>query len=447
MLLDIPDIFFENFVKNIIFSLIARVTVIVLQLLYVKLYTNCISTEQLGIFFFLMTVSYFANAILFVPVDYFQQSKLIKAMSNFGGGKSLFDFNVRLVNWYLFFALLLSTLCVFILPSYSLYVVTVLMLALVLYIVQALRNVLNNLGYNRSVTVSYIQEAFFKVAILYLFLNWVKVEALKVIDSSLLSILLQVNFKIMTLHFFADLIKPDAVMLLNAWLLSLLFTASYLMFMANKRQIFMGEKNHYYGAKEVFVFSYPFSVSAVCNWLQLQGYRLILVPLGYSEVVGIFATLSSIGSSVIAVITLIYSQQFVPRIYNSEGRFTANYLKGALLVALIVTVMSYFCGGFLVDILTNQKFMQNWEIMLFGLITDASNLFAGALVIHATIKGNTKSIMTSAIVGLAIMLISFLILFCSENISLYTVGFPLLISQWCVVFHMLWKFSNSSKIQ
>jgi O-antigen/teichoic acid export membrane protein len=384
--------------------------VIFFQLINIKLYTNYLNVEQLGIFFFLLAVSYSANAILFVPLDYFQQAKLTKVITDFGGARSLLSFNSRIVGIYVCFALLLIFGCLMIQPNYTAYVALVMMFALALYVVQALRNTLNNLGYSNCVSVSFIQEAFLKVVVLYIFIY---------------------------------IAKPDAMFLIIAWLSSLISTVGYLWFNANKHKVFSGSDDYVVYYKEIFLFSYPFSIGAVCNWLQLQGYRLVLVPLGYSEVVGIFATLSGIGSAAIGAASLIYSQQFTPRIYKTEGAYTAKYLKGAFVVIIAVTLVSFALGDFMVKILTHPEFEPHWKLLLFGVLTDAANLIVGGLAIHITLRSSTKIVMGSSLIGLMLMFGSFSILYTSVGITVNTVGIPLLISQWSVVAYMYWKFSNS----
>ena len=57
-------------------SLIENGIVIGLRLLsiavgfaYIKIYTNNLSTEEIGRYFYLVTLSYVMNAIIFVPID------------------------------------------------------------------------------------------------------------------------------------------------------------------------------------------------------------------------------------------------------------------------------------------------------------------------------------------------------------------------------------------
>lgn len=389
--------------KDAALNAVARVLVIFLQLINVKLYTNYLDAGQLGIYFFLLTVSYSANAILFVPVDYYQQANLAKVITASGGARSLLSFNGRLAAFYLSFSLSAVATCAVTKPDYTVYVTLVVALAFALYAVQALRNTLNNLEHRSCVSVSFIQEAVLKVLLFYILVRY---------------------------------FKADESLLIDAWLISLGLSGSYLFYKAYKYRVFVASCAYPIRAKEVFNFSYPFSIGAVCNWLQLQGYRLILVPLGFAEEVGAFATISNIGSAAIGAASLVYSQQFTPLIYKTSGQYTSKYLKGAIAVIISVVLVSAVFGEFAVRLLTNSGFEQHWILLLFGVITDGGNLVIGALIIHITLIGNTKKIFASSLVGLISMSVCFGWLYWSSKISILTIGAPLLISQWAVVYYI-----------
>jgi len=310
------------------------------------------------------------------------------------------------------FSLLLVIACGIIDIGYALYALLAASLGIALYSVQALRNTLNNLENRRVVSISFIQEAVLKVLIiLLLFLYVDATESLMVF----------------------------------AWIVALAFSGVYLFYCAKKSHLFLSTSDFQLNTKEIIEFSYPFSIGAVCNWLQLQGYRVILVPLGFAEEVGIFATISSIGAAAIGAVSLIYSQQFTPIIYKSSGRSTPRYLVGAILVIISVALVALALGEFVVKMLTSTRFESYWELLLFGVITDGGNLIIGALIIYFTLTNNTKKIISISSIGLLSAIICFAILYFTASISLLTIGIPLLISQWIVVFTMYKVYRNHSK--
>jgi len=389
--------------KDIALSSLARVLVIVFQLISIKLYTNYLGAEQLGIYYFLLSVSYSANALLFIPVDYYQQASLVKVMTATGGIRPILNFNGKLAALYICFSVFMVAISAVLKPNYMVYVMLVTALAFAIYVIQALRNTLNNLEYRSCVTISFIQEAIFKVLFFALLVQY---------------------------------IKASVTLLVVSWLISLVLTGCYLTYKANIYRIFLSSSTYPICFKEVVAFSYPFSIGAVCNWLQLQGYRLILVPLGFAEEVGIFSTLSGIGSAAIGAASLIYSQQFIPQIYKTAGQYTEKYLKGAVTVIISVAFVCLGLGEFMVKILTNPYFVQYWGLLMFGVITDSAYIIGGALVINLSILGHTKRLIQYAWVGLASMILCFSILYFTDKISIVTLGLPLLISQWIGLLYM-----------
>src|SRR3954470_1701630 len=94
-------------------AIVSRIVVIGAQLGYVKLYSNRLDNHELGLYFFLFTVSYSLNAFLFVPLDYYQQSKIYNYLRSDISLKSLFTFNRKCLTWV---ALLTLGLVVVLLP-------------------------------------------------------------------------------------------------------------------------------------------------------------------------------------------------------------------------------------------------------------------------------------------------------------------------------------------
>jgi len=389
----------------------ARVCVVIFQFINIGLYTNYLTAEQLGFYFFLLTVSYAANAVLFVPMDYYQQAHLLKRMKDEGGARSLLNLNGKMLRAYAIFVLCVLGFCLWLAEDEVMNALLVMLLALLLYIVQALRNTLNNLEYRNDVSVSFVQEAILKVGLFLLLLQCC---------------------------------DANETTLMVAWMVSLGLTALYLAFKTYRFHVFSNAKSTCIDVYEVLLFSYPFSIGAVCHWLQLQGYRLVLVPLGFAEEVGFFATLSNIGSAAIGAAALIYSQQFTPLIYKTKGLYTEQYLKGALLLTAAVFVVAFVLGEPVVSFLTSQMFVAFWPLILFGVVTDAGAMLIGALAIHVTLVFQTTQVIRSSFLGLLVMVVMLVSLLILKQISVMSIGLPLLISQWMVVVYMYWKFIKNA---
>lgn len=397
--------------RDLALGSLARALVVILQLVNIKLYTNYLDAEELGVYFFLLSLSYSANALLFVPVDYFQQSILVKVKSETGGVKAILNFNRRLALLYGSVSILIVGICAIFKPEYVLYAILAIALAYAVYVVQALRSTLNNLEHRNCVSISFIQESLIKVLLFGGLVQY---------------------------------ISASLALLVISWLISLLLCGLYLMWKAQTYGAFSGSDNYPIHAKEVLKFSYPFSIGAVCNWLQLQGYRLVLVPMGFAEEVGVFATLSSIGSAAIGAASLVYSQQYIPLIYKTEGRYTAQYLKGALVVIAVVSFASLALGEILVSTLTNPSFVEHWSLLMFGVITDSAYLVGGGMVIFLTLQSSTKRLIHYAWIGLISMMLCFGVLYWMNAVSITTLGVPLLVSQWLGALFMYFDYKKLS---
>jgi O-antigen/teichoic acid export membrane protein len=404
-------VFARKLLKEIGWVTLARVLVIACQLINIKLYTNYLSVEQLGFYFFLLTLSFFANALIFGPVDYFQQANLAKIIKITGGVLPLLKFNFKLMAVYLLIVLLLSIISMFVAPQLFPYIISAALLAIAQYIVQALRNTLNNLEHKGLTSFSLVQEAVVKILV---FLTLVK-------------------------YFL-----PSVLLLMASWLIALGVTALSIAYQASKLGLFMSSEKYIVKSKEIFHFSYPISVGAVCNWIQLQGYRLVLVPLGFAEMVGIFATIASIGSAGMAAAATIFSQAFSPLIYKSSGQYTTKYLRNAFALIGVILLTAIVLGDFIVQISTKANFEPYWSLMIFGVLSDASNLIIGALAVHITLTSSTKKIMNSSVFGLIALVVSFGLLFLTHKITVYTIGIPLIFSQLTVVVYMYWNFRKCS---
>lgn len=389
--------------KDIGLITIARILVIACQLINIKLFTSYLSIEQLGFYFLLLTLSYFANALIFVPIDYYQQANLAKMIEKTGGADPLLDFNLKLMAVYFFVVIGVVVVGLIFLQNYIFHILLAAALAIALYIVQALRNTLNNLEYKEVVSFSLVQEAVIKI----------------------LAFLLLVKY-----------FKPNELLLISAWLITLLFNAITLYFKAREFGVFFCREKYVVVAKEVFHFSYPISLGAIGNWIQLQGYRLILVPLGYAEILGIFATISSIGSTGMGAAATIFSQAFSPKIYKSGGQYTGTYLRNALVVTLVITLVCIFVGDFIVKIATTPKFEPYWSILIIGVLMEASNFLLGALAIHITLVSSTKETIMATIFGIMVLVSSFALIFFTNTISAYTIGIPLVFSQLAVLVYI-----------
>lgn len=391
---------------------LARVSVIIGQLVYVKLYSSYLSPYELGIYFFLLTVSYSINALIFVPVDYYQQSKLYEYLNNGVSLRSLLVFNGKVFYWFGFVVAIVFVFYIFVRTSEVIHLALIVATAVLLYISQALRGGLNNLEHKRIAATSLILEAILKIVSLIILLR---------------------------------LVPSNAITLIAAWNMALVLVVGFLGWQVKKLGVFSkGDTLVRIIAADVFRFAYPISIGAIFNWIQLQGYRLVLVPLGYAEIVGLYATIESIGKAGMGAVSSVFGQIFVPNIYKSSGEYTRTYLRNALLLIAFVFAFSLAFSDVIVLIVTNETFAKYSWILLLGVIAEAGNFLLGALAIHITLTASTKRIMSASIIGVASMAAVFACIYYGGMVTVHSVGMPIVISQIITVVYMYYVFRKSN---
>ena len=403
--------------SDVVLISIARLAIILGQLGYVKLYSNQLSNFELGTYFFLLTVSYSLNAFLLIPVDYYQQSKIQNLWKTQKSLRVFWNFNKRVL-FYLSLAVLVVAVIVGIFrPSVFFSIVTAGAMAMLIYANQALRNTLNNLGHKKLTAGSMVAEAVLKMVLFWLFLMFMPAKGITLLFSGVVALLLVLFFFLwktdqLNLFMISDVFPPEKIKLSRIW-----------------------------------NFCLPISICAVFNWVQLQGYRLILVPLGYTEIVGIYSTVSNIGSAVMSASSAIFSQLFVPKIYQSEGKYTGIYIRNALLLVAAVLIGGVVFSDFMVSLLTKESFVKYSWLVFFGIIAEAGNFLIGALSIHVTLTGATKTMLKSSLFGVFFMALVFLAIYYFSTVQVSNVGLPIVISQISIVLYMYIVFKKSGKTE
>ena len=387
----------------------ARFLFIVGQLVYIKMFTNYLNAHELGVYYFLTTLSYSLNALVFVPVDYFQQAKIYKYIDNGTSLWGLLLFNGRLLLLVSIGLMIGLSFIILIYPYEAINLLLVVMMSFALYTSQALRGLINNLEHKRVAAISIAFEAMVKIFIFWLLLQFM---------------------------------VPNAVTLLVSWIISCLLVISFLGSQAHKLNVFakFGKAAPKITFSEVFHFGYPISVGAIFNWFQLQGYRLVLVPLGLSTTVGIYATIANIGSAGMGGASSIFVQMFVPNIYKTFGQYTKIYLRNAVILVLFILMFSLVFADIIVALVANTNFVKYSWVLFFGVIAEGGNFLIGALSIHITITASTKRMIVASIIGVASMSIVFSGIYYWGYINVETVGIPIAVSQILTVAYLYFIF-------
>ena len=380
-----------------------RIITVVLQLLFLKIYTGHTAIYELGVYYFLFTLSYSLNAFLLVPIDYFQQSQLYFLKQNSFSLKSFFDINKKVLQIILAVTLIATIVCIIINPAYVKIVPLVVFLSLSTYIVTLLRGFINNFEQRRTAIYTLLFESSLKIGF-YLF--------------------------------YVKFFKPSAILILVSLLSASVIALIALTFIITKTTEYKNGSIKTFNFSEITKFTYPISMSAVINWIQLQGYRMILVPLGLIEVVGIYGTVANVGTSGMNAFSTIYTQLFVPNLYKSFGSYLKTYLTYAILCISLVLTTGLLFSNLIISLLTKQVFVKYSGLIVYGIISEAGNFLIGALTIYLSIKNLTKTTFESSMAGLIAFFLSFGALYTTNRISVYTIGLPIVFTQIIVTTYL-----------
>ena len=302
---------------------IVRILSATLQLFYLKLYTQNLSNNNLGNFALWISVSYILNAAIFVPLDYYQQSRIYPFKAS---GKSLISF--VFFNFKIFCIVIFLTIIVFIgLYKFNItekyFFILSVFTAIGLYLTTSLKNVLNNSEFKITASLMQPIEVFLKIIIFYILI--INVEA-------------------------------SSISLMLSQALSFFIVILLLILVSRKYRIFNSGLYTRLNMREILIFCYPISIGAILNLAQLQGYRMFLVPLGYENIVGIYFGITQVGIAIMGLLSIIYFSIYSPIIYKSNGEYIWKFIKNALILILFTLAVTMLTSYWLILLLTKEEF-------------------------------------------------------------------------------------------
>lgn len=380
-----------------------RIFVVLLQLLFLKIYTNHTSIYELGIYYFLFTLSYSLNAFLLVPLDYFQQSQLYMLKKLGASLRSFLGINKNVLKISAALVVLSIIVCYFVAPADTKLIPIIVLLALSTYLVTLLRGFVNNLEQRRAAIYTLLLEGVLKIVLYILYLKF---------------------------------LTPSAFLILGALLSASFITLIILLIIVKNTKEYKYDKLQVFPPNQIIKFAYPISVGAVINWIQLQGYRMILVPLGLVEIVGIYGTVANVGISGMNALSTIYSQLFVPNLYKTHGAYIKKYLTYAIVCIIVVITVGLAFSHLIIGLLTKSAFVKYSWLILYGIISEAGNFLIGGLTIYLTIKNLTKATLKASITGLVAFFMSFGLLYLLHYVNVYTIGLPIIFTQMVITIYL-----------
>ena len=385
---------------------VVRVLAIVGQIWFIKLYAHYLTPSQLGHYFLWATISYFLNALIFVPFDFYQQAAIFKQNATGSTLNNLIKLNINMISIITIVCVFIGII-IFVTDKDLLFIFCIISIsAMVLYASSALKSFLNNQGEQIFVVMILLIEILLKIGI---FMGFVR---------------LGYN-------------KPESIMISASMAMLVIVLLAYPR--VKKYRIPAHGVEKPINFREILKFCWPTSCSAILNWLQLQGYRLVMVPLGYAETVGVFATVSGVGSAGMGAASTVYQQVYQPRIYQSGGRYIRTYIKSAGGVIVLVLAVGLILRKEIVELATSIKFVEFAWVIGYGIIIEAGNLLIGALTVQLSLRGEMAEQVKAYIFGVVAIPIFFAILVMADELNIFTLGIPLVLSQAITVSILLFK--------
>ncbi|MBU3538246.1 hypothetical protein [Polynucleobacter sp. UK-Gri1-W3] len=352
---------------------------------------------ELGVFFYLSTLSYLLNSILFVPVNYFLQSEFSKNEKiNINETKKIliyaFIFSVPI------FLLISTPLIIFnkinILASVEIYI-----MACILFITSGLRDLLNNKGHNKINGFALLIEVILKIIIFYIICHFYSINAIGLIFSAIIAISIE--------------------MLALLWISKKIFTIEY--------RIAKNIDLSY--LKSVF----HLSIASISNLLQLQGYRIIYPLAGFQATSGVYGAVGNMGTSIMASFSSIYSQIELPKIYSTNGKYIINYIINSIVLIFIVIIFCIVLKDEIVLILGSNSYLSYSNLIFYGILTEGMNLVLGAGIVAMTIMGRTKNLSSYSVIAATISLLAGILISIYYPEKIFLIGLPIVLSQFLLI--------------
>ena len=377
---------------------------VVLQLLFVKVYTNFLSMREISQYAYFLAIFIFFNSFIFSPIESYLIYRYRTLNTSIEIPFSWFKAsNVMAVVG----ALLLLSIFTFLLQE-----------KLTNYLIITFTSVLVALGayYNKILIIN----SQVKLSGLISSLEW----AIKLLLSlSLFSI-------------FASSHSTLILVLFTTSLFTYYFFKKYAMQIEGSREF----KETAIDKSSFVKYIIPLMLSGILNWIQVNGYRLFGADTdpSMSEIVAVYATLSILGASIVSIISNIYFQTFSGLLYeSSSGNSLNKYILGIFLIVSALSLPLYIFSDLVVGILTSEKFVKFSHVVLFGLFIEMMHSILGAVEVRLNLINKNIFIIYSSSISVLVFLV--LIFYFYDKLTLNYLGISILSSLF-VQFIFLYSF-------
>jgi len=352
-----------------------RLLSVVAGLAYVKYYTNALSVEQVGHFFYLGTLSYVLNALVFVPVDSYMQARI--ASLEVLPAPPL----RRLVLATLAAGLGASTAIS--IPFVALGLLSVgdvpllYTMAALLYLCASVRNLLNIRGQSTFAASMVVMESVARLVAFVIAASTIGASARTLLMSSIAAL--------------------AAELVILGWRARCTLPLSAV----DER---LDTPGHIVRTAAML------AGGAASNTVQLQAYRVIFPAAGHAPTAAALGVTANIGAATMGACAQVFSQLFLPRLYQSGGASISAYVRWGTAVAVGMLIVGLALAEFLVRHLTQAAYVPYAPAIGIGIVLEACNMLIGAYGVFLTLRGRTGALFHAQLTGAVLSLTGCLLL-------------------------------------
>lgn len=168
---------------------------------------------------------------------------------------------------------------------------------------------------------------------------------------------------------------------------------------------------YFFGYKKLIKSIIPIGSSGLMNWMQLQGYRpYVNYAFQRPDLIGAVSFLSSLGSTAANACLAILGQIWIPKQYASRGAATSRYFKIAVASIIGLALASLPAGWVFLHFTNHLDLMPYVFLVPVGVLVEGGNTLIGIHTNHRNATGQPLWIIPIATLGGII--ITALILIC-----------------------------------
>jgi hypothetical protein len=359
----------ERLCSNIVIIAL-RALSLVSGLAYVKAYTGALSIDEIGAFFYLSTLSYTLNALIFLPVDFYMQARI--AEFEFVPGPATRRLILTTLGVGLVCCALVTAPFVYLHKLQFADLPWLFAVAALLYLCATLRNLLNIRG-----------------------------------SSVFVSVMLLVESAGRPLAFVAmvPLLGRSARTLMISSAAALGLELAVILWQCARRLSFAEDPDRLDPPGRIARIAVSLSGSAISNTVQLQTYRVVYPLVGLSATSGIYGVVANVGASAMAACSSVFSQIELPKLYQSQGRSIGSFVKLAVALSVAVLVVAMALHSFLIGHLTQRKYIPYSLAIGFGVIVEACNLVIGGYGVYLMLYRRAAALFNLHLLGAVVSVI------------------------------------------